>query len=193
MHSNEIRMAVNTFFEKNYIFVVFSIVWWIVWSWRGRYCYTFGKKRGGLVNLHIIFSFLLFLSFQAYGTAIDVHEFGSDEDRGRYRVLIDELRCPKCQNQNLSDSNSQIAIDLRDEVARMVQEGQTDDQIIDFMVTRYGDFVLYRPPVQSNTMVLWVGPSVMFGLGLLVFGIIIFRRSKAADDADDELEDDSNN
>lgn len=137
----------------------------------------------------IIISFFLgvllkVFTLSALAAPIDVYEFPTETDRDRYQKLVEELRCPKCQNQNLTDSNSQIAVDLRGEVARMVQEGKGDREIVDFMVARYGDFVLYRPPVQSNTYVLWLGPSVMFGLGVIVFLVIVLRRSKLDDDED---------
>lgn len=77
--------------------------------------------------------------------AIDTYEFASEAERQRYRTLVEELRCPKCQNQNIADSNAPIAMDLRDEVYQMVEAGKTDAQIIDFLVARYGDFVLYNP------------------------------------------------
>ncbi len=127
-------------------------------------------------------SLILLISFvfsSAVFAAIDAHEFESEHDRQRYRTLIDELRCPKCLNQNLSDSNSQIAIDLRNEVAKKVIGGESNQEIVTFMVDRYGDFVLYRPPMQNNTLVLWLGPTVMFGIGIIVFGIIIYRRTRA--------------
>lgn len=137
----------------------------------------------------LVASVFLMVSTYCLGSAIDVYDFESDTDLYRYQTLVDELRCPKCQNQNLKDSNSQIAIDLRGEVARMVLEGHPDETIIDFMVDRYGDFVLYRPPVQGNTIALWMGPAVMFLLGGLVLGWIIYRRTKAMSDLDEEGDD----
>lgn len=116
--------------------------------------------------------------------AIGAYDFESDDQRLRYQFLVHELRCPKCQNQNLSDSNSQIAIDLRDEVARMVLEGRPDDEIKNYMVSRYGDFVLYRPPVQSNTLVLWWAPVLMMGLGALIFFVIVLRRRAGIENSD---------
>ncbi|SMF40957.1 cytochrome c-type biogenesis protein CcmH [Alteromonadaceae bacterium Bs31] len=120
---------------------------------------------------------LLASMFCAAG-AIDVFDFDNELERGRYLKLVAELRCPKCQNQNLADSNSQIAIDLRAEVARMVQEGLDDPDVKEYMVNRYGDFVLYNPPVQNNTLVLWWAPVLMGLIGLLVFGAIIYQRRK---------------
>lgn len=86
--------------------------------------------------------------------AIDTYEFASEAERQRYRTLVEELRCPKCQNQNIADSNAPIAMDLRDEVYQMVEAGKTDAQIIDFLVARYGDFVLYNPRDQPHLAAL---------------------------------------
>lgn len=108
--------------------------------------------------------------------AVDVYEFSTEDRRDRYQRFIEELRCPKCKNQNLAGTNSQIAIDLRRELHRMVEEGMNDEEIIDFMVSRYGDFVLYRPRLQSSTMALWLGPILFIGIGGLAVGLIVRRR-----------------
>ena len=130
---------------------------------------------------------MLLLAGQAYSDAIDAVQFKDEPTRLRFYHLVDELRCPKCQNQNLADSNSQIAIDLRREVARLVQEGGSDDEIKSFMVDRYGDFVLYRPPLQSNTLVLWWGPVGMLAIGVLVYLLILLSKRKQVDDYDSEV------
>ncbi len=109
---------------------------------------------------------------------LDVHDFDSDGQRKRYQQLTYELRCPMCLNQNLADSNSQISKDLRGEVARLIIEGKTDREIKTFMVDRYGDFVLYRPPMQKNTLVLWWGPAVILALAMLAYVLILHKRSK---------------
>ncbi|WP_236074911.1 cytochrome c-type biogenesis protein [Teredinibacter purpureus] len=119
---------------------------------------------------------------------IDAYEFDSEVDRARYQRLAQELRCPKCQNQNLSDSNSAIAIDLRNEVARMIREGRSDSEIKTYMVNRYGDFVLYRPPIQNNTLVLWWAPAVMLFVGLCVFVVIAFRRRRLVDSGSGDVQ-----
>ena len=89
-------------------------------------------------------------------------------DEDRFKVLAEELRCPKCQNQNLADSSAPVAGDLRDKVYELMIEGQTDDEIVSYLVARYGDFVRYNPPVQKNTFFLWFGPGVMVLIGLIV-------------------------
>lgn len=122
--------------------------------------------------------YLLLLLFCAplSWSAIDVYEFQSAADEDRFHQLTAELRCPKCQNQNIADSDSPIAKDLRREVYRMVDSGAADTEVIDFMVTRYGDFVLYRPKVNSQTWFLWYGPYLLLGLGALVILLIVYMR-----------------
>jgi cytochrome c-type biogenesis protein CcmH len=108
--------------------------------------------------------------------AIDTYEFTDEADRQRYRGLVEELRCPKCQNQNIADSDAPIAMDLRAEVYRMLEEGQSNAQIIDFLVSRYGDFVLYKPPVTARTLLLWYGPASLLVAGFVMLGVVVLRR-----------------
>lgn len=122
---------------------------------------------------------LLCLASAAHG-AIDAYEFKNEAERERYRTLVEELRCPKCQNQNIADSNAPIATDLRREIYRMVEEGQSNDQIVDFLVSRYGDFVRYKPPVNAKTLVLWYGPIALLVVGFGVLGLILMRRRRGA-------------
>lgn len=139
-------------------------------------------------TLSFLFLSCLFFSLNSHA-AIDVYEFDTESQRERYNVLVDELRCPKCQNQNLAGSNSQIATDLRRELYRLLSEGKTDKEIKAFMVARYGDFVLYKPPFKSSTLVLWALPIVMLVLGLITLGLII-RQRRRADLRPAELSDD---
>jgi cytochrome c-type biogenesis protein CcmH len=138
-----------------------------------------------LSRICIVLSALLFAKS---ALAIDPVTFDNPKDLERYHQLTWELRCPKCQNQNLIDSNSQISVDLRREVAQLIEEGKTDKEIKQHMVSLYGDFILYRPPVQKNTLILWAAPVVLLGVGVLIFGLIILRRSKLPDE--DDLDDD---
>jgi cytochrome c-type biogenesis protein CcmH len=122
--------------------------------------------------------FLLLLLPTIGYAAIDAYEFSDPADEQRFRTLINELRCPKCQNQNISDSNAPLAADLREKVAGMIQQGQNDDDIVTYMVQRYGDFVTYRPPLDARTWILWFGPFVVIGsvgIGLMLW---IRRRSR---------------
>ncbi|NRP15256.1 cytochrome c-type biogenesis protein [Marinobacterium sp. xm-a-152] len=136
--------------------------------------------------------FLLVLLSSSSFAAIDTHNFKSVEDEKRFHALAAELRCPKCQNQNIADSDSPIAKDLRTEVFRMIDEGAEDETIIDFMVTRYGDFVLYRPKMNSQTWLLWNGPFLVLGFGVLVIFAVVWQRrsrrkvSEAALSSDDQ-------
>jgi cytochrome c-type biogenesis protein CcmH len=120
--------------------------------------------------------------------AIDAYEFKDEAERERYRTLVEELRCPKCQNQNIADSNAPIAMDLRREIYRMLGEGQSNEQIIDYLVARYGDFVRYKPPVNAKTLVLWYGPIALLVLGCGVLAVILMRRRRGmADQASNTL------
>ena len=108
--------------------------------------------------------------------AIDTYEFAKEGDRERFRELTKELRCPKCQNQDIADSNAPIAADLRKEIFRMLGEGKDNQQIIDFMVDRYGDFVRYKPALTGKTAVLWFAPAGLLLGGLVVIALIVRRR-----------------
>lgn len=110
--------------------------------------------------------------------AIDTYEFKDEVERERFRSLTEELRCPKCQNQNIADSNAPIATDLRREIYRMLDEGRSDKEIVDFLVMRYGDFVMYKPPLDSRTWLLWYGPFGLLGLGAVVLCVLVLRRRK---------------
>ena len=103
----------------------------------------------------------------------------SPEEEQRLRKLEGELRCLVCQNQTLADSDASLAGDLRRQVETMVVEGRSNAEIKSYLVDRYGDFVLYRPPVQRNTIALWVGPFVLLGVGVLAW-IMVQRRSRRA-------------
>ena len=95
--------------------------------------------------------------------------------------LAAELRCLVCQNQSLADSNAGLAVDLRNQIRERMREGQSESQIVDFMVARYGDFVLYRPPVKGTTALLWFGPILLVAVGLVVLFVRLRRRRAAAE------------
>ncbi|WP_299184033.1 cytochrome c-type biogenesis protein [uncultured Neptuniibacter sp.] len=134
--------------------------------------------------MRVLIASLLLIFPLLSSAAIDTYEFEDEATRERFRQLTFELRCPKCQNQNLQDSNSPIASDLRNEVYRMLREGNGNDEIIDFMVARYGDFVLYRPPVNQMTYLLWYGPFGLLIIGLIVMWLISGKRKRK--DRDEE-------
>lgn len=129
------------------------------------------------LNLLCLLGFLCALSFNAVA-AIDAYEFTDQKLQHRYRVLVEELRCPQCLNTNLSGSDSMIAKDLRREIYNMVQAGKSDDEIRQFMYERYGDFILYRPSVNNRTVFLWFGPGLLLILGMWFIFRIISRKRK---------------
>lgn len=105
----------------------------------------------------------------------------------KVQSLAEVLRCLVCQNQNLADSHADLAIDLKNQVREMLREGKTEKEVIDYMVARYGDFVLYRPPLKTTTWLLWGGPFVLFvgGLGAL-FIVLRRRRERDVEPLDDD-------
>jgi len=101
--------------------------------------------------------------------------------------ISEELRCLVCQNQTIADSDADLAVDLRNQVREMLLEGKTEQEIIDYMVQRYGDFVRYRPPVNNTTMLLWFGPFVLFAAGLALLFMNLRSRKKQLEQAPDEI------
>ncbi|MEE9354038.1 MAG: cytochrome c-type biogenesis protein [Methylococcaceae bacterium] len=130
--------------------------------------------------------FVFIVPVIAWG-AIDTYEFESKDQQERFNAFTNELRCPKCQNQNIADSNSEIATDLRRELHRLLGEGKSDEHIVDFMVSRYGDFVLYKPPVNTITYPLWFGPFVLIFIGSLIVFSIARRSKKPESDLGNEV------
>ena len=130
------------------------------------------------MNKSILTACLLSVSLCLHA-AIETYQFDSPEQEARFRQLGYELRCPKCQNQAIGDSDAEISGDLRAEVYRMLKDGATDDEIKEFMVARYGRYVLYNPPLDKHTLILWFGPAVLLILGGIFVGLRI-RQSKKA-------------
>jgi len=97
----------------------------------------------------------------------------------RLKSLAEELRCLVCQNQTIADSNAPLALDLRNQIRKQVAEGKSDAEIRDYLVQRYGDFVLYRPPLKASTLLLWIGPFVLIAAGAVVFAVVVRRRPSA--------------
>lgn len=143
------------------------------------------------MKLSKIFILVLTLSLAvtAHAQSAPVQEpmvFESQLQEDRFNQLTQELRCLVCQNQNLADSDAQLAHDLRAEVHEMLIAGNSDDEIKQFMVERYGDFVLYRPPVQQNTYLLWVAPMVLLFIGALILRANIKKRSTLLEASQDK-------
>lgn len=127
-------------------------------------------------GLAILLAIILVVPVQA---AIDVYQFENDEQQARFKQLTADLRCPKCQNQNIADSNAEIARDLRTKIHYMLVANKSDQEIVDYMVQRYGDFVLYQPRITAQTWLLWFGPVLLLILALLtVFLIVRWRRQR---------------
>ncbi|MBW7470330.1 cytochrome c-type biogenesis protein [Marinobacter sp. F4218] len=125
---------------------------------------------------HLLFVMLLTgLSGVATAEVADVYDFRTVEQEQRFQNLIEELRCPKCQNQNIADSNAPISKDMRAEVYRMMSEGATDREIIDALVARFGEFILYKPEVEKRTILLWATPAIAVLGGLLMVTIVVIR------------------
>ncbi len=119
-----------------------------------------------------------FLAPSLHASPVVTFEFQDEVTKIRFQALSKELRCPKCQNQNLADSNSTVASALRLDLYNLLIEGRSDAEIIDLMVGRYGEFVLYRPRVSSVTYILWFGPVLLILIGVLV--VIVILRKKPA-------------
>lgn len=124
----------------------------------------------------------LFLLIQSVHAEIEVYQFASPELELRYQSLTEELRCLVCQNQNIADSHAELAQDLRRKVYEMLSSGQSNAQIIDYMTERYGDFVLYRPPFNVRTILLWFTPVLALLIGALGFMSILNGRETNADE-----------
>lgn len=123
--------------------------------------------------------FLIIIVFSNTLFAMDPTDYRSAEEEQRFRALASELRCVMCQNQSLADSNAMIAKDLRLELLSLIREGKSDDEIKQFMVTRYTDFVLYKPPMKPGTWLLWFGPFLILGIGAASIFMIVRKRSAA--------------
>lgn len=129
---------------------------------------------------------LLMLSTGAM--AVDVHKMATPELQETYEDINDELRCLVCQNQTIADSNADLAADLRRQVAEMLAQGKSKQDIIHFMTERYGDFVLYKPPFKGKTSLLWLAPGLFLLVGVVTVFFVIRRRKKPLANANMDLE-----
>ena len=117
--------------------------------------------------VRLLLAVMIFWSAQSLAV-IETYEFSSPGLEARYKALSQELRCPKCQNQNIADSNAPISRDLRAIVHEQLEAGATDEEIIDFLVDRYGEFVRYRPGMDANTLWLWSAPLILLVMAVAV-------------------------
>jgi cytochrome c-type biogenesis protein CcmH len=130
---------------------------------------------------------LLLLSGTAAAIDTDI-AFEDPAMQARYEAIIEEVRCVKCQNQTIKDSNALIANDLRREIRRLMGEGMSDAEIYDFLVERYGEFVLYRPRMSGVSLLLWIAPGIFLLAGGFVFVRVLRKRMSMPFDLDDEFE-----
>lgn len=130
----------------------------------------------------LMFALMMVLVPMAVQATTDVYPFDNAADEERFRTLVTELRCPKCQNQNIADSNAPIAKDMRDEVYRMMQQGASNEEVTDSLVNRFGEFVRYKPEFDQRTALLWATPLIAVLGGLMVVIGIIIRSRRHGDD-----------
>ena len=136
--------------------------------------------------------FLTALLFSSVAfSSIDALNFSSPQQESNYHQLTQSLRCPQCQNNNIADSNATIAVDMRGKVFELLQEGKSKNDVVDYMVARYGNFVTYDPPMTAGTLVLWIAPLLLVLLGV----VFLLRRKPKAQSAvksQDVLTDEDN-
>ena len=135
--------------------------------------------------IHALIGLVLMGGVTSSGLAvIETYKFSDPAHESRYQDMIAQLRCLVCQNQNLADSNAELAKDLRARTYEMINAGASDEDIADFMIARYGDFVLYKPPLRLRTTLLWGGPFALLLIALIVFFFTV-RRSRVPKDIED--------
>lgn len=116
-----------------------------------------------------------------FAAPLEIQQFDNPQQESDYRALIQELRCPQCQNNNIADSNATIATDMRHKTLELLKQGKNKDEVVEYMVERYGNFVTYDPPITPATLLLWLMPPALILLGF----VILFRRRKQAQQAVD--------
>ncbi|PTQ89359.1 cytochrome c-type biogenesis protein [Agitococcus lubricus] len=128
------------------------------------------------ISCYRIFCYCLMLLSINVHAAIEVYDFQTPAEERRFHALMDELRCPKCQNQNLAGSDAPIAKDLKQRTYELMQDGKSDQEIRQYMIDRYGDFISYKPPVRSTTFILWFGPFLLL---VTVIAVLIWKKRRA--------------
>lgn len=153
------------------------------------------RQKGSATAVFLRFAFLCALCAAVLGPASAREAAPLADDpvvEKRLLAITSELRCLVCQNQTIADSHADLANDFRAEIREMIAQGKSDQQIMDFMVARYGDFVRYRPPLKATTLLLWAGPGVLLVIGLLALIRYLRRRNSAIVDSALSLEDQKN-
>lgn len=138
------------------------------------------------ILIPLLLAACMILFSHASQAAIDTFEFENAQQEKTFHELTKLLRCPKCQNQNIADSNAELAKDLRNKTYELVKQGQSKDQVVDYMVARFGNFVRYDPPVTPATIFLWLGPLLFVVFGLLVLIRQIKKQPAKEDNLDDQ-------
>ncbi|WP_168014615.1 cytochrome c-type biogenesis protein [Halomonas salinarum] len=149
---------------------------------------AFSRHGTATLRVSFVFSILFSLALSLLAglaanqaqAAVEVRDFDSPVTAERYRSLTDGLRCPKCENQAIGDSDSPVAKDMRERVAALLREGRSDREIQDFMVARFGDYVLYNPRLEDRTLLLWGLPAALVLLGGVLVALIVRRRRRAS-------------
>ena len=137
-----------------------------------------------------IFVMLVAALLMSSAAAIDTDKrFDDPEMQARYEQLISEVRCLQCQNQSIKDSNVSLAADLRREIARMIEEGKTDDEIANFLVIRYGEFALYRPRATGKTLVLWLAPFLLVFFVVFALARVVKHRMSLPIEDDSDIKE----
>ena len=130
--------------------------------------------------MRLLLAAVLLAAANAFGQASELAR-PDPATEARLKALAEELRCLVCQNQTIADSSAPLAVDLRNQIRGQIAQGRSDRQILDYMVERYGDFVLYRPPFQASTLVLWLGPPLLVAGGVAAFILVVRRRRASAE------------
>jgi cytochrome c-type biogenesis protein CcmH len=128
---------------------------------------------------YLLAALALAFAAAAYGQAEEIAHPDAQVEQ-RLKNLGEQLRCLVCQNQTIAESNAGLALDLRNQIRTQIAAGKSDDEIRAYMVARYGDFVLYRPPFKATTAILWIGPFVLLGVGIAVLVWVVLRRRRGA-------------
>ncbi len=140
----------------------------------------------GIKILSVLIAFIVFS--QPVFANVDVYKFTSEENRLEYLALTKELRCPKCQNQDIADSNAPIAADMRREVHRLLEKGKSQEQVVEFMVERFGDFVTYKPKLSAETFMLWYGPWIFIAFGVVIIGFVLKKKATFSRQSNEQSE-----
>ncbi|MDN3557544.1 cytochrome c-type biogenesis protein [Halomonas maura] len=130
--------------------------------------------------IRVVLAALILLPLLAQSASIEIRQFDDPVTERRYQELTATLRCPKCENQAIGDSDSPIAGDMRDRVYEQLQDGRSDKEILDFMVRRFGDYVLYNPRLEGRTLLLWGLPAALVLIGALVVVLMVRSRRQAS-------------